>query len=140
DCVTEMTDWLCTLQYEQIDPRQVHWHGGFMGWADGRPALVAPGISSASCAEGLAEACRVARAVGDVQRHPRYRQTLGGCLKFLTALQSTEVNAPHFAEWYRPEILGGFYASPQDGSLRIDYAQHAVCALVQYLSCVADLP
>jgi hypothetical protein len=140
DYVTEMSDWLCTLQYEQIDPRQVHWHGGFMSWADGRPALVAPGISSASCAEGLAEACRVARAVGDVQRHPRYVQALERCLKFLTTLQYTEANAQHFAEWFRPEILGGFYASHQDGTLRIDYTQHAVCALVQYLACVADLP
>jgi hypothetical protein len=140
DFAGEMNDWLCTLQYEQIDPRQVHWHGGFMGWADGQPALVPPGISSASCAESLADACRVARAVGDVQRHPRYKQALGRCLPFLLTLQYTEANAQHFAEWYRPEILGGFYASHQDGTLRIDYTQHAVCALVQYLACVADLP
>jgi hypothetical protein len=140
DFVGDLNDWLCTLQYEQIDPRQVRWHGGFMGWVDGQPAVVAPGIDSAACAESLADACRVARAAGDVQRHPRYQQALERGLAFLTGLQYTEANAQHFAEWYRPEVLGGFYASHQDGTLRLDYTQHAVCALVQYLACVAELP
>jgi hypothetical protein len=140
DFVLEMNDWLCTLQYEQMDPRQVLWQGGFMGWVDGRPAPLPPGIGSASCAESLVEACRVARQVGDIQRHPRYRQALERGLQFLTTLQYTEANAQHFAEWYRPEVLGGFHASHQDGTLRIDYTQHAVCALVAYLEQVAALP
>jgi hypothetical protein len=132
--VFEMNDWLCLLQYEPTGPYQVHWHGGFQGWADGRPVLAPPGISSASCAEALADACRVAHAVGDVQRHPRYKQALERCLVFLMTLQYTEVNAQHFADWYRPEVLGGFYASQQDGTLRLDYTQHAVCALLDYLA------
>jgi hypothetical protein len=133
DAVNEMNDWLCSLQYEQLDPRQLMWQGGFMGWANGGPALAAPDIGSACCAESLVEACRVARQAGDIQRHPRYRQALERCLQFLETLQYSEANCQHFAEWYRPEILGGFYASHQDGTLRIDYTQHAVCALVGYL-------
>jgi hypothetical protein len=140
DFVLEMNDWLCTLQCEQMNPRQIHWVGGFMGWADGRPVQAPPGIDSASCAESLAEACRVARAVGDVSRHPRYLQALEKSLQFLLTLQYTEANAQHFAEWYRHEILGGFFASHQDGNLRIDYNQHAVCAMVRYLEQVAELP
>jgi hypothetical protein len=138
--VFEMNDWLLQLQYTQLDPRQVHWQGGFRSFADGRPVLTPPGISSASCAESLADACRVARAVGDVQRFQRYQQALERGLSFLMTLQYTEANAQHFAEWYRPEVLGGFYASQQDGTLRLDYVQHAVCALLGYLDGVANLP
>jgi hypothetical protein len=82
----------------------------------------------------------VARQAGDIQRHPRYRQALERGLQFLQTLQYTEANCQHFAEWYRPEVVGGFYASHQDGTLRIDYTQHAVCALVGYLEQVADRP
>jgi hypothetical protein len=139
DCVLEMNDWLCTLQYEQPDPRQLLWQGGFKGWADGKPAAVAPGIESAAYAESLADACRVARETADIERHPRYLQALERCLQFLLTLQFTEGNAQHFADWYRKEIQGGFYASHQDGTLRLDYAQHAVCALVQYLGRVAEV-
>jgi hypothetical protein len=137
DFVYEMNDWLCGLQYERLDPRQVLWYGGFMGWADGKAVESAPQVSSASYAEGLAEACRVAGAAGDLTRHRRYRDALERCLQFLTTLQYTETNTQHFADWYRPMLLGAFHASHQDGDLRIDYTQHAVCAMVQYLTYVA---
>jgi hypothetical protein len=34
--------------------------------------------------------------------------------------------------------VGGFHASHQDGNLRIDYNQHAVSTMVQYLTYVTD--
>ncbi|HEV3256463.1 MAG TPA: hypothetical protein VG013_06230 [Gemmataceae bacterium] len=137
DCVNEMTDWICEQQYTQLDPRHPLWVGGFMGWADGKQAVAPPQVGSAAYAEGLAEACRVARQAGDLQRYQRYRDALERCLQFVTTLQYTEASTRHFADWYRPVLLGAFYASHQDGTLRIDYTQHAVCALVQYLS---DMP
>jgi len=138
ECVNEMNDWLCGMQYTQLDPRQPLWFGGFMAWADGQPAPAEPTCGTASYAESLAEACRVARKAGDLARHQRYREALERALQFVATLQYTDANTQHFAPWYRPRLVGGFYASHQDGNLRIDYAQHAVCALVQYLSCVAD--
>ncbi len=138
DFVNEMNDWLCGLQYVQLDPRQPLWQGGFMGWADGKPAPGEPQVGSAACAEALADACRVARKTGDLARYGRYREALERCLQFVTTLQYTDANTQHFVNWYRPRLVGGFHASHQDGNLRIDYAQHAVCALVQYLACVAD--
>jgi hypothetical protein len=139
DFVNEMNDWVCTLQYQQLDPRQPFWVGGFMGWANGQAQPLAPQVNSASYAEGLAQACRVARQTGDVQRYQRYREAIERCLQFLTTLQYTEANAQHFADWYRPVLLGAFHASHQDGDLRIDYTQHAVCALVAYLHHVAEM-
>jgi hypothetical protein len=136
--VNEMSDWICTLQYVSLDPRHPFWAGGFMSWVDGKPAPTVPQVSSASYAEGLAEACRVARETADVARHKRYRESLERALQFLTTLQYTNANTQHFADWYRPTLLGGFFASHQDGNLRIDYTQHAVCAMVQYLAYVSD--
>ena len=138
DAVNEMTDWMCGLQYVALDPRHPFWTGGFMSWADDRASATPPQVSSASYAEGLAEACRVARQIGDVTHFNRYREALERCLQFLTTLQYTDASTQHFADWYRPTLLGGFFASHQDGNLRIDYTQHAVCAMVQYLMYVSE--
>jgi hypothetical protein len=132
-CVTEMNDWLCNLQYAQIDPRRLLWYGGFMTWSDGRAVESPPQVDSAAYAEGLAEACRVTRQLGDVGRHQRYGEALERCLQFLVTLQFTDANTQHFADWYRPRVVGAFHASHQDGNLRLDYTQHAVSALVQFL-------
>ncbi len=138
DAVTEMADWLCTLQYVQLDRNHPHWLGGFRGWRDGKPAAAAPDCESACAGEALAAAFRVARQAGDQARCQRYREALEHCLRFVTTLQYTESNSQHFADWYRPVLLGAFHASHQDGSLRLDYTQHAVCALFQYLADVAE--
>jgi hypothetical protein len=137
DFVFEMNDWLCGLQYSQIDPAQQTWFGGFRTWADGKAVDAAPTVASAFYAEGLADACRTARQAVDLDRYRRYMTALQLDLQFVTRLQYTEAVTGHFADWYRPRLVGGFHASQQDGNLRIDYTQHAVSALVQFLD--ADL-
>ena len=128
-----MNDWLCGLQYDQIDPHRLVWFGGFRGWSDGRAVDSPPTIGSAAYAESLAEACRVARAAADLSHHQRYTEVLERCLQFVVRLQYTEGNSQHFADWYRARLVGAFHTSAQDGNLRIDYAQHALSALVVYL-------
>jgi hypothetical protein len=137
DFAFEMADWLCGLQYTQIEPKRMLWYGGFMSCHDGRAVETPPTVDSACCAEGLVEACRVAREVGDVARHQRYSEALERCLQFLATLQYTDAGTQHFAAWYRPRIVGAFHPSHQDGNLRIDYTQHAVTALYGYLEQVA---
>src|SRR5206468_2226493 len=132
EAVNEMNDWLVDLQYAQFDPRAPLWLGGFRTWSGGRAVATPPQVSSAVYAAGLAEACRVARQAGDLTRYQRYREALERCLQFVATLQYTEANTRHFADWYRPTLLGAFHASHQDGNLRLDYTQHALCALAQY--------
>jgi hypothetical protein len=136
--IQEMNDWLCGLQYIQLDPRHPLWSGGFMDWADGQPLSRAPQVHSGTYAESLVEACRVARQAGDITRYQRYRESVERCLQFLTTLQYTDANTQHFTDWYRPVLLGAFHASHQDGNLRIDYTQQAVCAIVQYLTYLGE--
>jgi hypothetical protein len=136
--VVEMNDWLCGLRHEALDPRHPLWLGGFMSWSDGKAVPTAPDISSASYAESLAEACRVARESADLPRHKRYATALESSLQFLTTLQYTDGNTLHFARPYRDAVLvGGFHGSQQDGDLRLDATGHAVCAMAQYLAYVA---
>jgi hypothetical protein len=135
--VNEMNDWVCGLQYG-LDPRHPEWWGGFKGCQDGQLLATPPQITSAASAEGLIEACRVARLAGDVARYDRYKATLELCLQFVIRLQYVEANTQHFVAAYRQRFLiGGFHASHEDGNLRLDYNQQAVCALVQYLRFVA---
>jgi hypothetical protein len=131
--VAQMNDWLATLQYDQIDPRHLDWYGGFAGWADGRKLELPPDAGSAAFAGALADACRACRAAGDADRHQRYTEALQRALQFLVTLQYTDATTQHFADWYRPRIVGAFHASHQDGNLRIDHTATAVAALVHYL-------
>jgi hypothetical protein len=135
DFVVEMNDWLCDLQYVQLDPQHPLWSGGFREWADGQAKASPPQVSAAAYAESLAVAGAVA---GEPTRVGRYREALQRCLQFLNTLQYTDANTQQFADWYRPVLLGAFHASHQDGNLRLDYTQHAVCALVQYLGTAAQ--
>jgi hypothetical protein len=133
----EMSDWMCDLQYTQIEPKHMLWYGGFMSHHAGRTVETLPTIDSAACGEALMEGCRVAREVGDVTHHQRYTEAVERCLQFLATLQYTEAGTQHFAKWYRPQLVGAFHASHEDGNLRIDYTQHAVAALLGYLENVA---
>jgi hypothetical protein len=138
DFVGEMNDWLCQQQHDRLDPRHPEWLGGFVGPSDGQSSGAAPDVTTASYAEGLAEACRVAREAADLPRHRRYTAALELSLQFLTTLQYTDANTQHFAPLYRQRLLvGGFHGSHLDGDLRLDYTQHADCAMIQYLSYVA---
>jgi len=138
EAVFELNDWLCDLQYAQLDPNHPLWIGGFMDWVDGRPTPTPPNIISACYASSLAESCRVAHRVVDSPRSQRYREALERCLQYVNTLQYTEANTQHFADWYRVMLLGGFHASQQDGNLRIDYTAQAVRAMVQYLELVSS--
>ncbi len=139
ETVFAMNDWLIGLQYrEEFDSPRRHWNGGFRRCRDGKIEQTTPDISSARCAESLAEACRVARLMGDLPRYERYERALLHNLHFLMSLQYTGARTQHFVESFRPSILGAFHASHQDGNIRIDYTQHSLCAMVQYLDAVVE--
>jgi hypothetical protein len=133
EVVFKWHDALCAQQQTRLDPRHPHWLGGFPNSAGSQPAPEPTQDATATCAESLAQACRIARQLGDLPRYQRYREALEGGLQFLTTFQYTEANTQHFADWYRPALLGGFHVSHHDGTLRLDHTSQAVAVLVRYL-------
>lgn len=139
DAVYAMNDWLIGLQYgEDDDSSRKHWLGGFQRIRDGKQELSVPDIWSALPAESLAEACRTAKHAGDLPRLRRYERSLLLSLHFVMSLQYTSARTQHFVEAFRPAILGAFFGSHRDGDLRLDYTQHPLCAMVQYLDVVIE--
>jgi len=86
-----------------------------------------PGTCSAATRmEGLAAAWHLAgkiRAPNDA-----YDQGLQLAAKFIMQQQFRPVNS--YMATPQVPFMGGFHASPIDFELRIDYAQHAICALI----------
>jgi hypothetical protein len=132
DAVFDMNDWLCSLQYSQLDPRHQEWWGGFRASSDDAGV---PHVHGSAYAVALAAGCRVARQVGDAQRFDKqYRPALELWRTYVARLQYLEANTQHFDPAYRRKhLLGGFHASTEDGTLRIDFTAQAVGALLQYL-------
>jgi hypothetical protein len=139
-CLNDLNDWVCTLQYNEIQPPRQLWNGGFKKWVQGEVRAEAPDVQGAVYMEGLAQGCRLARERGDLPRYQAYRQALEQCGQFLLTLQYTESNCQHFeTEYRRGYLLGGFHPTHQSGLLRLDFTQQAVCGLVKYLADVADV-
>ena len=135
--VFEMNDWLLTMQIPPSKRDPIG--GGFQPWRNGAATNAAPDLGSVPLVGSLVEACRVAKQVGDVNRYQRYRQAAEDGLDFLTSLQYTEARVQHFAEWYRPWILGGFFIGPQDGNLHLAQNQQALeCVLRLCAVCSGD--
>lgn len=137
----EMTDWLCTLQYEQSpDPRKPLWRGGFKQVSGGKVDSSAPSVESAGCAQALADCCRLIRQMPspDTERYEKYRSALIRGLQFLTTLQFSDANTLHIAANYRMMLVGGFHPTHMDGNLRVDQSAQAVSACIQFLMSGAD--
>jgi hypothetical protein len=140
EAVFEMADWLCGLQLP-ADPRQPTLVGGFAAWRDGQADPRAmPTAACAAYVGALAEACRTARAAGDVTRFERYRTATERGLQFLATLQYAPANTKHYADWYRDRLHGAFYTSPRDGVVRLAQTQMVVYAMTQYVGGVMEVP
>jgi hypothetical protein len=140
DFVFEINDWLCGFQYHQLDPLHPLWMGGFMGCVDGRPVQTPPHAGSAASLLSLVEGARVARLVGDTRRFDRYKDALERGLQFLTTLQYTDANTQHFADWYRPALVGAVHVSQSDSNIRLDATQQTIGVAVGYLRYVKEAP
>lgn len=133
DFVFEMNDWLLPLQYSERVGVSKEWIGGFDSVWQGERMNAPPGASTGSYAESLVDAFRVARAVGDKERMEKYEAATIAAFRFLTSIQYTDANTKHFQPELQERLKGAFHASVEDGTVRIDFAQHALMAMCNYL-------
>jgi hypothetical protein len=131
--VFEMNDWLLKIQYTDPQTVEAAWLGGFGSYRFGQTLWTPPGASTGSYVESLVEAWRVARATDDQERTASYQQAAERALRFLMTTQYTSAASTHFEPWFAKKIDGAFHASVEDGSIRIDYTQHAISGMLQYV-------
>lgn len=158
--VLEMNDWLLQFQYTDATGTPTEWSGGFASLHDGHILRTEPTVATGSYAEGLVDACRLAEmfaqekkaqveqagddpdAVAGYQtaekRATLYRHAVERCFQFLMRTQYNISEATHYEHWYREKLNGAFHGGVADGTVRIDFAQHAVCAMFHYLTHIAD--
>jgi hypothetical protein len=140
EAVLEMNDWLCKYQYDQADALHPDWRGGFQTIENGKLQRITPSIATARYCQSLADACRVLRKLpkADLDRYNKYRTALQKGLMYLSSLQFTKENTLHLAPKYADALVGGFYSSSQDGTLRIQQSSWGTVALLHFLQSGAE--
>ena len=133
--VFELNDWLIALQ-----PTRSTESDRLGEFADPlRPQHGTPHVSSTGVyLEGLADACDLARALGDTSRQRAYESAIALGLRSLRQHQFRDWRCT----WYlrRPEaVLGALRSNVHDNRVRIDNCGHALAALTKLVS-PTDLP
>lgn len=119
----EIVDWALPYQQEKT--------GGFIN--DHQPD--APGYTTVLYLEAIAAALRVAQAMGDDARAERYRAACENGWRFMDRIVYQERDAailPNI-EW----ALGGVRISPINGTVRTDFVQHALNAVMELQAALA---
>src|SRR5690606_31206786 len=86
------------------------------------------GISSAVYLEGIVEAWRTARTLGDEARATRYAESVRRAARFVAQLRFRPEEC-YYVQSPR-DVVGGMRNTPADPTLRIDHSQHALAGLV----------
>jgi hypothetical protein len=124
DFVFEMIDWLLQFQLDKdVKPRD--FAGGFSHHGS------YPGFSTATYAEAVIRACGFAGFLGQRERRVRYRESALLALRFLFRLQITPEMGFLFRDPAR--TIGGTTRSLQDFTIRCDFDQHLITALIAAL-------
>jgi hypothetical protein len=137
DFVFEMNDWL-------VDQMQ-QWEGE-VTYPDelgrfhnpGRPFGAPHASSDGVYLEGLIDAFKLARAVGDAERQERYRLAILRGLRSLMQLQfADDVDLFYVAQAERDRVRGGMRTAVYDNVIRCDNVQHGLMAMLEILEAFA---
>ena len=128
--VFEMNDWLLTMQ---------QWEGAVYPDLRGRfydperPEYGSPHASSTGVyLEGLVEALRLARQVGDVDRSESYLRAIRRGLRNVMQLQFTDTIDLYYVD-DREAAHGGIRTEVYDNVIRVDNVQHNLMAVLAAL-------
>ena len=122
--VFELTDWLAARQLTPDNCRYPDLWGGIASYQPGRA-----GVATAAYLEGFADALRLARAAGDVERAARYEKLVRLAARFVLQLQVRPAET-YFVRSPK-DAVGGIRTAPALNLLRIDHAQHGLIGLIK---------
>ena len=124
DFALEISDWLLPMQ--QWDGLASDLRGRF--YDPRRPEFGAPHAASTGVyLEGLADAVRVARAVGNEGRAAAYERAVGRGLRSLRQLQFRDERDAFYVS-RKGRVMGALRTEAYDNTVRIDSAAHALLA------------
>ena len=129
DFVFEISDWLLPMQ--QWDGLAPDLRGRF--YDPRRPEFGPPhAASTGAYLEGLADALRLARTLGDGTRVGAYEKVIARGLRSLRQLQ---FRGPHdtFYISKKDRVMGALRTEAYDNAVRVDSAAHALAAAVKLL-------
>jgi hypothetical protein len=132
DFVFEMNDWLLGQQQWAMPTEYRDLMGRFYapGSGYGPPHASSTGIYL----EGLADAFRMARDVGDTKRAEVYRIAILRGLREVLQLQFTDdIDMFYVPQGFRKYVRGGIRTTEYDNTIRIDNVQHNLMAMLNVL-------
>jgi hypothetical protein len=130
DWIFAMNDWLLGVQQWEDQREFPDTMGRF--YAPDRPFGPPHASSTAVYLEGLVDAWRLARAVGDAARQEAYRRALIRGLRSLTQLTFLD-EVDLFYVSRRDAAFGGVRTTVYDNSIRVDNVQHSLMAALDIL-------
>ena len=129
DFVLEISDWLLPMQ--QWDGLSPDLQGRF--YDPRRPEFGPPhAASTGAYLEGLADALRLARALGDETRAAAYERAIARGLRSLRQLQFRGPDDAFYVS-KQDRVLGALRTEAYDNAIRVDSAAHALAAAVKLL-------
>ena len=129
DFTFEASDWLLPMQQWEGVPPDLQ--GRF--YDPQRPHFGPPHAASTGVyLEGLADALKVARTVGDAARTAAYERAIGRGLRSLRQLQFRRPRDAFYVA-RKKRVLGALRTEAYDNTVRVDSAAHALAAAVKVL-------
>ena len=127
DFAIEINDWLLPMQ--QWDGLASDLRGRF--YDPRRPEFGPPhAASTGAYLEGLADAVKVARAVGDGKRTTAYERAIDRGLRSLRQLQFRDERDAFYVS-RKGRVMGALRTEAYDNTVRVDSAAHALLAAVK---------
>ncbi len=133
DWTFTMNDWLLGVQQWDDDARFPDTNGRFY---DAHRPFGPPHASSTGVyLEGLIDAWRMAKEVGDKTRQESYRRAIVRGIRSIMQLAFLdEVDMFYISHGKRNEVLGGVRTTVYDNVIRVDNVQHALMGILKILT------
>lgn len=137
DFIFEMNDWLLDVQQWPEDPLYRDTLGRF--YDPSRPFGPPHSSSTGVYLEGLIDAFKLARQVGDNERMNNYRKAINRGLRSVMQLQFVdEVDMYYVSPTMLPYVHGGIRTTVYNNEIRCDNVQHNLMAVLKILDAFED--
>jgi uncharacterized protein YyaL (SSP411 family) len=124
----KITDAILKIQHKKLTGEKENWNGGYYN-----PPRSTP---TATRTEGLFSAYQIFQKAGEKEYAKKTLKAIENGIEFQLRTQMTKDKIKNLNA--DPMSLGGFHSSLEDYSIRIDYVQHNISAILGYLKIISN--